>query len=222
MASETKRVGRGRIIYIPDSFAFSNDAIQTTDNAFWIASRISEWGKAAFFDEYHHGFATRRGFFQLIGMFLFSSPWGFLCLQLALAGIIYVLGCKRRFGKVIEELHEERTSPIEAAEALGGLFQTAQARVLSVRSIHQYLNLELTRLFGHRVDLINAESRERVARRSRMSKADLDGYAEAVAHALQKPANRTDELIGIATTATNILRSLEHGSAATKRRVAAS
>jgi hypothetical protein len=219
-ASEAKSLGEGRILYVPDSFAFSNDVLPTTENAFWIASRVSEWGNAVFFDEYHHGFAARRGFFSLIGLFLFSSPWGFVCLQLALAGSIYIVGCKRRFGKIIEEPPAERTSPIEAAEALGGLFQTAHARVLSARSIHQYLNAELSKLLGHRVDLSNSESRERVARRSRMNRSELDGYAETVAGALQKPLDRDDQLVRIASTATKILRSLDHGSAATKRRAA--
>ena len=221
-ASETRNLGSGRIVYLPDSFAFSNEMLRTTDNAVWLATRVSEWGNAAFFDEYHQGFAARRGFFTLIGMFLFSSPWGFVCLQLALAGTIYILGCKRRFGKIVEEIPAERTSPIEAAEALGGFFQTAQARVLSVRSIHQYLNMELSKLIGHRVDLLNPEGRERIARRSRMSKAELDGYAETMAAALQKPCERDSDLVSIAHTATTILRSLDHGSAANRRHAAAS
>jgi Domain of unknown function (DUF4350) len=221
-AAEIKGLGAGRIVYVPDSFAFSNDALSTTDNAFWIATRASEWSSLTMFDEYHHGFAQRRGFFTLVGLFLFSSPWGFVCLQLALAGSIYVLGCKRRFGKIIEEIPTERTSPIEAAEALGGLFQAAQARVLSVKSIHQYVNMELSRMLGHRIDLLNPESRERASRRSTMSKADLDQYAEVVANAFQKPPAQDDELMKIAGFATNILRSLDHGSATSKRHAAAS
>jgi hypothetical protein len=184
-------------------------------------SHISEWNERVLFDEYHQGFATRRGFFTLIGLFL-SSPWGFLCMQLALAGAIYIFGCKRRFGKIVEEVPVERTSPIEAAEALGGLFQTAQAQVLSVRSIHQHLNMELSTLLGHRVDILNSESRERIARRSRMERAELDAYAETVAAAVQQVSGRDGDLLRIARTATNILRSLDHGSAANRRHVAAS
>lgn len=221
-ASETKSLGKGRIVYLPDSYAFSNQTLRTTDNAVWLAARVSEWGEKVFFDEYHQGFALRRGFFSLIGLFLFSSPWGFLCLQLALAGGVYVFGCKRRFGKIIEEIPAERTSPIEAAEALGGLLQTAQARVLSARSIQQYLSVELSKLIGHRVDLLNPENRERIAGRSRMSKADLDAYAQLVTNALNKSADRDTDLVIVARTAANILRSLDHGSAARKRHTAAS
>ncbi|HET9219621.1 MAG TPA: DUF4350 domain-containing protein [Terriglobia bacterium] len=220
--AELKSLGQGRIIYVPDSFAFSNETLRSTDNAVWLAERASEWGKVILFDEYHHGYAARRGFFSLIGLFLFSSPWGFVCLQLALAGIVYIAGYKRRFGKIVEEVPEERTSPIEAAEALGGLFRTAQARTLSVRSIHQHLNMELSRLIGHRVDLLNPESRTRFARRSNMSETELDAYANAVAVNLRQPASRDDDLVWIARTANTILRSLDHGPAATKRRAAVS
>jgi hypothetical protein len=221
-SAEMKSLGQGRIIYVPDSFAFSNETLRSTDNAVWLAERASEWGKVILFDEYHHGYATRRGFFSLIGLFLFSSPWGFVCLQLALAGIVYVAGYKRRFGKIVEEIPEERTSPIEAAEALGGLFRTAQARTLAVRSIHQHLNMELSRLIGHRVDLLNPESRTRFARRSNMSEAELDAYANAVAVNLRQPGSRDEDLVWIARTANNILRSLDHGPAATKRHAAVS
>jgi hypothetical protein len=221
-AAEIKELGKGRIVYIPDSFAFSNATLRMTDNAVWLAARVSEWNKVTFFDEYHQGFATRRGFFSLIGLFLFSSPWGFACLQVALAGVIYILGYKRRFGRIVEEVPEERTSPIEAAEALGGLFRTAQARSLSARSIHQHLNLELSRLLGHRVDLLNPESRARVARRSNMSAQDLDAYAADVTKTLQQPGARDEDLVRIARKATNILRSLDHGSASTRRHAAVS
>jgi hypothetical protein len=220
--AQTISLGQGRIIYVPDSFAFSNETLRSTDNAVWLAERASEWGKVILFDEYHHGYATRRGFFSLIGLFLFSSAWGFVCLQLALAGIVYIAGYKRRFGKIVAEIPEERTSPIEAAEALGGLFRTAQARTLSVRSIHQHLNVELSRLIGHRVDLLNPESRIRFARRSKMSETELDAYASAVTVNLRQRASRDEDLVWIARTANNILRSLDHGPAATKRRAAVS
>jgi hypothetical protein len=216
-ASETKSLGKGRIVYLPDSYAFSNRTLRNTDNAVWLATRASEWGEKVFFDEYHHGFAVRRGFFSLVGLFLFSSPWGFLSLQIALSGAVYIFGCKRRFGKIVEEGPSDRTSPIEAAEALGGLFQTAQARVLSARSIHQYLNMELSRLIGHRVDLLNPENRQRIAGRSRMGKAELDNFAQLVADTLDKRSDRDADLVSLARTASNIVRSLDHGTAARKR-----
>ena len=122
--------------------------------------------------------------------------------------MIYILGYKRRFGNVIEELTVERTSPLEAIEGLGGLFQTARARILSVRVMHQYLNLHLSALLRHQVDLSNPETRERLATRSSVGRAELDSYADAVANAASKNEFPDHELIQIARTATHITRSL--------------
>jgi hypothetical protein len=211
-AAASQKLGAGRILLVSDPYAFSNEALRTTDNAVWIAARTSEWADTVFIDEYHHGFGEKRELLPLIGMFL-MSPWGFVGMQLALAGIVYILGSKRRFGRPIEELPVERTSPIEAVEALGGLFETARARVLSVRTIHQYLNIQLTALFGYAIDISNPAIRDRIAGRSSLSRSELDSYAEAVKHAVDGASTSDAELIRIARDATSISRSFSYGSA---------
>jgi hypothetical protein len=212
----TKNFGAGRIVFIPDSYAFSNSTLRTTDNAVWMVSRATEWNDAesknVFIDEYHHGFGERRAFLPLLGTFL-SSPWGFMTMQLALAGLVFMLGTRRRFGRPVEELPIERTSPIEAVEALGGLFETARARVLSVRTIHQYLNVQLTALFGYAIDLSNPAVRERIASRSSLRREQLDSYAAAVKQAIDGEVLSDAELIRIAREATTISRSFSHGNA---------
>jgi hypothetical protein len=211
-AAITKSMGAGRIVFVSDPYAFSNETLRTTDNAVWIAARTSEWAKTILIDEYHHGFGQRRDMMPLIGTFLIS-PWGFVCMNLALAGIVFMLGTRRRFGRPIEELPVERTSPIEAVEALGGLFETARARVLSVRTIHQYLNVQLTSLFGYAIDLSNPAVRERIASRSSLSRRELDSYADAVKQAIDGEILSDAELLRIARAATTISRSFSHGNA---------
>jgi hypothetical protein len=211
-AAVTKSMGAGRILFVSDPYAFSNETLRTTDNAVWIATRTSEWANAILIDEYHHGFGQRRDMLPLIGAFL-MSPWGFVCMQLALAGAIFMLGTRRRFGSPIEELPVERTSPIEAVEALGGLFETARARVLSVRTIHQYLNVQLTALFGYVIDLSNPAVRERIASRSSLRREELDAYADAVKQAIDGEILSDAEFIRIAREATSISRSFSHGNA---------
>ena len=211
-AAITKSMGAGRIVFVSDPYAFSNETLRTTDNAVWIAARTSEWADSILIDEYHHGFGQRRDMLPLIGAFL-VSPWGFVCMQLALAGAIFMLGTRRRFGRPIEELPVERTSPIEAVEALGGLFETARARVLSVRTIHQYLNVQLTALFGYAIDLSNPSVRERIASRSSLRREELDSYAAAVKQAIDGEVLSDVELIRIAREATTISRSFSHGNA---------
>ena len=210
-AAVTKNMGAGRIVFVSDPYAFSNETLRTTDNAVWIAARTSEWSETIFIDEYHHGFGKRRDMLPLIGTFLIS-PWGFVCMQLGLAGAIFLLGTRRRFGSPIEALAVERTSPIEAVEALGGLFETARARVLSVRTIHQYLNVQLSALFGYAIDLSNPAVRERIASRSSLGREELDSYAAAVKQAINGEVLSDAELIRIAREATSISRSFSHGN----------
>ena len=45
-AAETKSVGMGRIIYVPDSYAFSNDTLRTTDETPCGSHRASPTGVA--------------------------------------------------------------------------------------------------------------------------------------------------------------------------------
>jgi hypothetical protein len=209
-AAATRTMGAGRILFVSDLYAFSNETLRATDNAVWIADRISEWSESVYIDEYHHGFGQRREMLPLIGTFLIT-PWGFVCMQLALAGIVFMLGTRRRFGRPIEELPIERTSPIEAVEALGGLFEAAQARVLSVRTIHQYLNLQLSALFGYTIDISNPAFRDRISSRSSLDRKELDAYASAVKWAVDSETVSDSELIRIAREATTILRSFSHG-----------
>jgi len=211
-AAVIKSKGAGRIVFVSDPYAFSNETLGTTDNAVWITARTSEWSDAILIDEYHHGFGKRRDMLPLVGTFLIS-PWGFVCMQLALAGAIFMLGTRRRFGSPIEELPLERTSPIEAVEALGGLFETARARVLSVRTIHQFLNVQLTALFGYAIDLSNPAVRERIASRSSLRREELDSYAAAVKQAINGEMLSDAELVRIAREATSISRSFSHGNA---------
>ena len=223
-AAITQSVGDGRIVFVSDPYVFSNETLRSSDNTVWVTARISEWASAdfdnVFIDEYHQGFGQRREMLPLIGAFL-VSPWGFMSMQLALAGFIFMLGTRRRFGRPIEELPVERTSPIEAVEALGGLFEAAQARVLSVRTIHQYLNVQLSALFGYTIDLSNPSIRDRIASRSSLDVKSLDAYADAVKRAVDGEAASDSELIRLAREATTISRSFSHGNTRSGRSAAA-
>jgi hypothetical protein len=219
-AAITKEVGRGRIIYVPDTYAFSNRALRRTDNAVWLVDRCIEWGGKAVFDEYHQGFGSQRGFSELVASFA-VSPWGLVCLQLGLAGIVYLFGCKRRFGRPMDELPIARTNPIEAVQAVAGLFESARARALSARTIHQYLNSHLSSIVGYRVDLIDADSRERLSGPLRIARADLDSYAQAAGRAMASRTMTDNDLTRFGQQATAIARSFTHGTVRNKHSAAA-
>ena len=219
-AAVVKTFGRGRIIYVPDSYAFSNESLRTSDNSVWLAERCSEWGNGSLFDEYHLGFGARRGLISLIEMFA-VTPWGLVCAQLALAGAVYIFGCKRRFGLPVEEMPVERTNPIETVQAHAGLFESARARALSAKIIHQYLNAYVSSILGYRIDLMDEQSRNRLAGPLRIGRADLDSYVEAAKTAISARAMSDDDLIRFGQKATTIARSFSHGTARNKRSAAA-
>jgi hypothetical protein len=219
-AAVTRKAGRGRIIYVPNSYAFSNEALRTTDNAVWLVDRCLEWGGGAVFDEYHLGFGSQRSFSSLIASFA-VTPWGLVCLQLALAGIVYLFACKRRFGRPLEELPVERTNPIETVQAVAGLFESARARALSARAIHQYLNSHVSSIMGYRIDLMAPESRDRLAGPMRIERADLDSYAQAASAAMTGRTMTDAELIRFGQQATAIARSFSHGTVRSKFSAAA-
>jgi hypothetical protein len=219
-AAVFKEVGRGRIIYVPDNYTFSNSNIAKTDNAVWLAERCGEWGGGVRFDEYHLGFNEERGLISLVGAFL-VTPWGLVCAQLGLAGLVYLAGCKRRFGRPLEEMTVERTNPLETAQALGGLFKSAQARALGARMIQQHVNSYVSSVLGYRVDLMDPETRERLAGPLRIEKTDLDSYAKAAQSATSAQPVTDAELIQFGQKATAISRSFHHGAARGRRANAA-
>ena len=211
-AAVIKPVGGGRIVYVPDTHAFSNSTLRAGDSTVWLAQRCIEWGGGALFDEYHLGFGIQRGMVSLIASFAIT-PWGLVSMQLALAGLVYLFGCRRRFGLAIEELPIERTNPIETVQALGGLLRAARARTLSARTIHQYVNGGVSTIVGYRIDLLDEKFREKLAGPLRISKADLDSYAETAAGAMSAKPTSDDELIRFAQQATAIARSFTNGAA---------
>ncbi len=212
-------IGAGRIVHVPDPYAFSNGTLAETDNAVWLVDQCAGWGGTVRFDEYHHGFGQQRSFTAIMAPFL-VSPWGLVCLQLGLAGAVYLFGYKRRFGRPVDPLPPERTSPLETIEALGGLFEAADAKRFSARAIHQYLSARLSGALRRPFDLMDPAGRQRLAKRIGVSETDLKAYADGVDGIIAGRLISDAELIEIGRQAANI-RSLNHGTSRSGRSLAA-
>lgn len=215
--AETREVGLGRIHYVADGHAFSNARLGGSESAIWLAQRVSEWGGLVWFDEYHQGFGVSRGLLPLMGLFL-ATPWGLVCMQLGLAGLVYLVGYKKRFGAPVDPLKEERTSRIETTEALGGLFRAADARALSVKAIDQYLAASLSDDLGYRVDLDDPRFRTRLGDRDA---EELVSYLGEVGSVLGGRRPEDAQFVRIGRQASTIGRSLRHGTSRNVRPVAA-
>ena len=218
-ASRVVTIGAGRIVHVPDPHAFSNGTLAETDNAVWLVDQCAGWGGTVRFDEYHHGFGQQRSFTAIMTPFL-VSPWGLVCLQLGLAGAVYLFGYKRRFGRPVDPLPPERTSPLETIEALGGLFEAADAKRFSARAIHQYLSIQLSAVLRRPADLTDPAGRQHLAKRIGVSETDLKAYANGVEGILAGRRNSDAELIEIGRHAANI-GSLNHETSRRGRSLAA-
>ncbi|HSR70113.1 MAG TPA: DUF4350 domain-containing protein [Acidobacteriota bacterium] len=156
-----KTVGRGRLAVISDPLAFSNSRLRESDNAIWLVRTAASYrGGQVAFDEYHHGFGSRRRMVSLLWDFA-TTPWGWMCLQITLALLAYLLIFQARFGRVEEAPPPRRASPLEWIDARAGLLQAAGAGRLCARWMHRSLALRLSRSVGYSVDI----DEERVQRK---------------------------------------------------------
>jgi len=146
-------VGQGRIVVIPDASFISNDSLPRSDNAALLVGLCAGWGSGrALFDEFHQGFGQKRGTAALAWAFA-RTPWGWTALTIAAAGLIYVFGHRRRFGRPVEPPAPDRASPLDLVDARAGLFRTAGSAALAVNVICLNLAHELGRALGRPVDL---------------------------------------------------------------------
>jgi hypothetical protein len=145
-------VGEGRIVAIADPAIVSNQALREADNAVWIVTLAAGWGnRGVLFNEYHHGFGQKRSAGDLTWAFL-KTPWGWCVSQFALAGLLYLFGYRRRFGR-LSEPPIDRTSPLDLVNARGGLLQAAAAQGLAVELIAQNFCYEWAKVCGRPIDL---------------------------------------------------------------------
>lgn len=160
-------VGKGRIVAVADPAMVSNGALRRSDNAVWLVTLIAGWGNGAVLvDEYHQGFAQKRGAGALTWAFV-QTPWGWCALQIAAAGLLYLFVYRRRFGRISEPPTRTRSSPLESVEARAGVFQAARAQVLAGQLIVQNLCQNLTKAYGKSVEVANLDQQLEVLEKSR-------------------------------------------------------
>ncbi len=146
-------VGRGRILVLPDASFVSNASLRGSDNAVLLVALCSQWADAGvLFDEYHHGFGESRGDLALMAA-LMATPWGWMLATAMAAGALYVFGCRRRFGRIVEPATPSRQDPMQTVDARAGLFRTAGARDMAVDLFCVDLEHGMGLALGRPVDL---------------------------------------------------------------------
>ena len=160
---------QGRIVAVADPSMVSNGSLRRSDNAVWLVTLAAGWGDGkVVFDEYHHGFGQKRGTGELTRAFL-MTPWGWVLLQVAAAGLLYIFAYRRRFGRIKEPIAPKRTSPMELVEARAGVLQAAAAQGLATELIVQHLCTHLSKAHSKIVDTTNLSQQLETLVRSRGS-----------------------------------------------------
>jgi len=140
---------RGAVVAIADPTFLRNDVLRKTAGAV-LAVRVLESVDAArrtrvVFDEYHQGFGAETSQFDVLEEALFETTWGRAAVQLAVAGLLYLLVIGVRPIAPISRARYERRSPLEhvgalsrAYEAIGATGLAAQRLVRGIRRRHPF------------------------------------------------------------------------------------
>lgn len=148
-----KPIGDGELVVVADSLTFSNLRLKEhPSNLAWLARVIDDWGSTRVdFDEYHLGLGERRPFSAMLAGFL-ATPWGIGCLQLGFAGLLYLLGTRRRFGMIQDPAPASPRDPMALLESRAGLLRAARARRLVVQLIDRHRQRSQSRRFPTAAD----------------------------------------------------------------------
>ncbi|MEO7456386.1 MAG: DUF4350 domain-containing protein [Gemmatimonadaceae bacterium] len=137
--------GRGRVVVVGDPDLLRNDVLRRCRwGADVIAVRMLEYlrdgGPAPrltlAFDEFHHGYGSHPGSFDVILGFLFVHPLGRAIAVLVLAAIVLLLAAAPRALPPVDVERVERRDPLEQVDALAHAYEqvratrTATARLL--------------------------------------------------------------------------------------------
>jgi len=199
-------IGAGRIVLIGDSEVFSNARLnEEPGNGVWLYQTCASWGGPILFDEIHQRFGDRMGFTESIWIFL-RSPWGFPFVQLAICGVLVLIGPLSRFGPIREPRANPRHDPLELVRARAGLFRAAGANQLCFQMIHRHLRMRY-QPHGRGGDPFaqTDQNRERADRSER-----LERYGSIAATQSETEKTTAETLLEASVLAGELIEELHH------------
>ncbi|MEZ0333149.1 MAG: DUF4350 domain-containing protein [Gemmatimonadales bacterium] len=161
----TYATGR-HVILVADDRLFTNRSLRETAAGPFALSLVVPRYDTVVVDELHHGY---EGGGSLAGATLdwsLRSPWGWAVWQVAVVGLIGLLGAGIRFGPVRSAIERRRRSPLEHVRALATALAAARGHDVAVRLMVQGL-------------------RRRLSAAGRPNKGDLDAWLSGLASALR-------------------------------------
>jgi hypothetical protein len=147
------RIGDGRAVWWAGSTPLANDAIADEGHLELLLNALGPPGRVVIWDEFYHG--QRRSLWS----YSRATPLPWLLAQLTLVAIVAAAMFVRRRLPVREGYVESRTSPLEFAETMAGLY----ARAGSAREAPAVARNRLRRLLGEATGLGSRVPDERLA-----------------------------------------------------------
>jgi len=163
--------GKGRIVLLSDPYIVANNGINRADNLQLAINVVAGGGGLIAFDEFHQGRASTHN--ALIQYFE-GTPVVAICAQLALIGLAIVWSRGARFGRPLPLPHVDRRSSLEFVASMAELQQRARAHDLALENIYARVRRVLVRHAGLNNNSPRAEIAARVARRSKLSRDQLE------------------------------------------------
>lgn len=140
----SRPIGSGTVIVLADQYALSNGGIAVKDNLALALDVVAPRGAATIvFDEYHHGYASGSGAFDVLPVAVRLS---IVELVIAAAALLFARG--RRLGTPRPVTDEQPRSPLEYVRSLAGLFRHAGAARQSADILKLGFERELVARFG--------------------------------------------------------------------------
>lgn len=203
------RYGRGAIYAISEAGVFSNSVISHADNIVFASNLL--YGPRVpkvYFEESLHYFNQALSEEALN---LDPSRWQLALVAIMAALAVFLLGKAQRFGRPLPSPKLRRRSALEFVDALADLYRRAEARQPVVELLQQSLRRKLALAAGVPPDLPPAALAAAVARRHRISEAQLTALLSRLDEAPGSPPVTDRDLLHLARLAAAYEEIIRHG-----------
>ncbi|MDQ3133992.1 MAG: DUF4350 domain-containing protein [Acidobacteriota bacterium] len=167
------RHGAGRIVVLSDPFVVANNGLSRADNLQLALNLLGGNPDALIaFDEYHQGRGATHN--QLAAYFA-GTPVLAACGQLALLALAVVWSRGRRFARPLPAPGVDRRSKLEFVASMAELQQRARSYDLAIENVYTRTRRALARYGGTDHNVARTAIAERVAARSGLDQAKIEG-----------------------------------------------
>ncbi|MGI8770029.1 MAG: DUF4350 domain-containing protein [Acidobacteriaceae bacterium] len=123
--------GKGEVIWWASTTPLSNAGLRNDASLKLLLAAVGDRNRIVIFDEYVHGMRD-----EVWGTMRATPVW-ILLAQVALIAVLMLLSLSRQHGPVRERVLPRRTSPVEFALSMGGLYERAHATQVATGAARQ-------------------------------------------------------------------------------------